>query len=586
MRKVLITTTAAALLAGCSGHGTSSLPPVPGSAAQMSAATRTSQSIPAGWAATATQAISISGASDSGPLASSKTLTVRLGLGLHNVSQLQSLIASGTTISTAQFMGQYAPTQTDVSAVTTYLKTQGLTNVSVTSNNQLVSADGTVAQLQAAFNTKLDDFGGGRFANVTPALVPQSLGGIVVAVLGLNNAARMALSPKISQCYFTGSSTPAGAPCLRNYGPAEIQQYYDAGSTPTGSNTTVAVISEGNVSQAVSDLAYAETTLGTPKVPVNVVTVGLPSSDVAGLDEWELDSQSSTGIAGTVKTLYFYATTSLTDSDIANDYEHWAGDNLAKLGNSSFGECEYQAYLDGAMKVDDNAFMQAAAQGQTMFASTGDTGSACALVGTNGVPGSGLPMAAYPASSPWVVAVGGTSLTANPDGSYLGEAAWNAGGGGLSQFENSQPWMQSVQPVSPPPAELALRGIPDVAMDADPNTSPFMVYSNPALAACGSSPCGIGGTSLSSPLAMGTFARLQTAHNNTLGFGGRAFYRIYALNPNATASSNGPPPTQTIGGYHDILTGANGAYTALPGFDYTTGMGTFDIALTSGLIGR
>ncbi len=136
----------------------------------------------------------------------------------------------------------------------------------------------------------------------------------------------------------------------------------------------------------------------------------MPSPDTAGGAEWDLDTQSSTGMAQNVQALYLYDTTSLSDSDIANEYSKWVGDDLAQLGNSSFGECEYQAWLDGAMKVDDNLFMQAAAQGQTMFVSTGDTGASCALAPTNGAPMSGPPMVEYPAASSFVVGVGGTTV--------------------------------------------------------------------------------------------------------------------------------------------------------------------------------
>ena len=76
--------------------------------------------------------------------------------------------------------------------------------------------------------------------------------------------------------------------------------------------------------------------------------------------------------------------------------------------------------------------LKAAAQGQTFFASSGDTGSACAVAPTNGVPGAGLPDTEYPASSPYVVGVGGTTLLTDDTDAYQSEIAWNAGGGGIS----------------------------------------------------------------------------------------------------------------------------------------------------------
>lgn len=589
MKKLSIVALAAGILtASCSGHGAQSTLPAMGN--NPNSVSRTSQTItlaPAGWANTSTQAASVANATDLGNLDASKTLTVRLGLQMHNVSQLQNFIAQGTVVPNSQFMAQFAPTSTEVSSVTSYLQSQGFTTITAEPNNMLVSANGTVAQIQKAFNTSLHSFslpGGQVFANVTPALVPSNLDGVAVAVLGLNNAARMAVKPHSTptDC-FPVDPQPAGPCAFRNLDAKEAQLVYDAAGTPAAANTTVAVIAEGNVSQTVMDLRYAEAQQGLPQVPTTVVTVGLPSPDTAGLIEWDLDTQSSTGIAGNVKGLYIYATTSLTDSDIANEYNHWVTQNVAKLGNSSFGECEYQAWLDGSMRVDDQVMMQAASQGQTMFASSGDTGSSCALVGTNGVPGSGPPMVEYPSASPYIVSVGGTSLFTNADKSYSGEASWNAGGGGLSQFENSTTWEQQGQIIGGTLAEANLRGLPDIAMAADPNSGGYILYTTSA-AVC-TSPCGVGGTSEASPLSMGAFARLQSTHNNAIGFAAPALYKNYIHNyVTGNLNPTGTPPWEAVGGFRDILTGANGAYTAAPGYDYTTGLGSLDIAVMNAQI--
>jgi len=579
------------LTASCSGGvGRHLLPSTAAQSAQRSAQAQEAIVAPPGWAATATRGATISGGTDRGALAPSTPLTVRVGLNLHNEDQLKSAIAARQKISPAQFAAQYGPTPSEVQSVVTYLQSQGFTNVRPSA--QLVSADGTAAQVSKAFNTSLESFqlgGGAIYVNPQPALVPTSLGGIVSAVLGLSNAAKMAVNPQLTRphasCLVTAAPTGQCAPA---FNAADVRSFYDAAGSATGSTTTVAVIAEGNVSETVSDLRYAEAKQNLPQVPVTVVTVGLPSPDTVAMDEWDLDTQSSTGMAQNVQTLYIYATTSLTDSDIANAYSSWVGQNVAQMGNSSFGECEYQAWLDGSMKVDDHLFMQAAAQGQTMFASTGDTGSSCALAPTNGVPGSGPPMVSFPAVSPWVVGVGGTSVVANAsDASYVGEAAWNAGGGGLSQFENSTSWQQAVIPSSTGLAATNLRGLPDIAMAADAFTGAYFVYGPniPALGDC-SAGCAVGGTSEASPLAMGSYARLMSAHANALGFAAPQFYRNYLENQNATTTVTGPPPTQGLGGFHDIITGGNGLYTALPGYDYTTGLGTIDITVMNGQIGK
>ncbi|MDP9104972.1 MAG: S53 family peptidase [Candidatus Eremiobacteraeota bacterium] len=590
MKKLLgIAISTGLLTASCSGGGVMShLLPGGGGGAASAAHGRAAQDVvvaPAGWSATATRGATIANGTDAGALNPATPLTVRLGLNLHNEDQLASLIAARQTITPEQFAAQFGPTPTEVQSVVSYLTAQGFTNVQA--DTQLVSADGTAAQAAKAFNTSLRAFslgGANVYVNTTPALVPSSLGGVVSAVLGLSNAAKMSVTPV--NC-LKGAVAPTGQ-CVPRFEAATVQSYYDAGGTPTGSATTVAVMAEGDVSQTVSDLRFAENKQGLPQVPVTVVKVGLSSPDTAGVVEWDLDTQSSTGMAQNVRRLYIYATTSLTDSDIANEYSKWVSQNVAKLGNSSFGECEYQAWLDGSMKVDDHLFMQAAAQGQTMFVSTGDTGASCALAPTNGAPMSGPPMVEYPAASPYAVGVGGTSAVANAsDGSYVGEAAWNAGGGGLSQFENATEWEKQSQIVPSGPAVTNLRGLPDIAMAADAVAGAYRVYGTniPGVGDC-SAGCAIGGTSEASPLAMGSYARLMSGHGNALGFAAPQFYRNYVEHQNSTTTVNGPPPTQTLGGFHDIITGGNGAYTALPGYDYTTGLGTLDITMMNGQIGK
>lgn len=580
MKKLSAVALAAGLLTACGGHGGQT--PLPSTAQALPGGAHTNATIaaPSGWASTATQGSSVANATDLGALSATQSITVRLALGVHNEDALAKLVASGAKLSDAELMSTYAPTSAEVGAVTSYLQSQGFTNIDAAPNHLLVSATGTAAQVQTAFNTSLHAFslsGANLYSNVSPAYVPVSLNGIVVAVLGLNNAARMASSP--TDCFPTNPA-PSGTPCVRDFDAHAVQTYYNAGTTPAASNTTMAIMTEGDVSQTVADLAYAEQVQGLPKVPVTVVKVGLSSPDTLGLDEWDLDSQSSTGIAGTAKALYLYDTTSLTDSDIANEYSHWESDNLAQTGNSSFGECEWAAYLDGSMRADDNVMLFAAAHGQTMFASSGDTGSSCALVGTNGAPGSGPPFVEYPASSPWIIAVGGTTATSNNDETYDGEVAWNAGGGGLSQFENATSWMEPVQLTTGIVAAGNLRGVPDIAMAADPNSGGYLLYTavplQTASGPCGE-PCGVGGTSEASPLSMGVWARMLTAHPG-LGFAGPHLYANYQkYEPNETLVQ-GPPSYETYGGFHDIILGANGAYSALPGYDYTTGLGTFDIS--------
>ncbi|HUY40772.1 MAG TPA: S53 family peptidase [Candidatus Dormibacteraeota bacterium] len=590
MQKITWILAVGLLTASCSGNGANSgvVPSMPMQSAhggglgttRMSTASLTA---PSGWSTTNTRALSLSGASDLGTLAASTQLTVVVGLQLRNAAQLQSALKAGQVLSRADIAAMADPTPDQVQQVESYLQSAGLTNVKATPDNLLVSATGTAAQMQKAFNTTLHSFswnGKVAFGNVSPAYVPTSLGGVVVAVLGLNDVSAFSDKPKMAT-QATACEQGVTVPCVRFYDPATFQSAYDVGSLPPARNTSIAIMAEGNVSQAVADFRTNESQFHQPQVPLTVRQVGLASPDTAGNDEWTLDMTYSTAMAGNVKMLYVYATTSLTDSDIALEFDKWMTDDLAQVGNASFGECEAFPYVDGAMVLDDEILVQAAAQGQTLFASSGDWGGYCNVEGdTNGVPG-GVPMVAYPSASPYVTSVGGTDLLTNADGSYQGEVAWEAGGGGLSQFEYAPYWEAEAQPVAG--QGESFRGLPDVAMDAAIETGAELYTSGSAVnGSC--TPCITGGTSLASPLAAGTYARLQSAKNNALGFGPIQFYNIYQQNPNASEDSTGLGAWELVGGFHDILTGTNGLYTALPRYDMTTGLGSFDVSKTAGAI--
>jgi pseudomonalisin len=512
------------------------------------------------WVSTATQGISLpqlASALDLGPVSPSQALTVRVALNLQNKPALLSLIQAasnpssptyGQFLTPAQFAASYGASSAQVSKVVSYLESAGFTNVVVEPNNLLISADGTAQIAESAFHTSIEQFsqfGVKVFGNLAPAQVPASLSGIVSAVLGLNTIGQMKSTIAL----------PSVPQYLVSYTPTQFQQIYSATGTASASRTSIAIMAEGDLTGVVSDLRIAEKAFGLPQVPLQVVQVGLASTDVSGADEWDLDTQYSSGIAGNLKKLFLYDATSLTDSDLALEFSRFATDDKAQAGSASLGECEIFPYLDGSMLVDDMTFLEAAAQGQTFFASAGDTGSFCPVgVGTNGVP-AGAPFVNYPASSPYVVGVGGTTLLTNSNGSYDTEVAWYAGGGGLSQFETAPAWQQSAFILN---AETGDKGVPDIAYDADPESG-ATVYVDGA-------PEGVGGTSLSSPLALGTWARALTK-NPKLGFAPIRLYGLYE--PNSTVGGTYPE-----GGFNDIIVGANGLYTALPGYDLTTGLGT------------
>jgi pseudomonalisin len=521
------------------------------------------------WTATATKAENLRNAISLGAAPASTPLRIAVGLKIRNQGALDNFLRDVQTpgtltykhyLTTAQFRNAYAPTATQAQSVASYLSSQGFRNVVIEPNRMYVTASGTVATAQRAFNTNIGQFrqnGASVYANTTAAQVPQSLAGTVVGVLGLSNAAVM----------HTPNAQPKAndtVPTITGYWARQLWHAYDVGPTSSGRYTPIAIFAEGDLTSVLADLRTYETDHNNllPQVPVSVVHVGPSSPDTAAADEWDLDTQTSTGMAGNVSHLYVYDTTSLTDGDVALEFNRFVTQNVARAGSASFGECEYQAYLDGMMVMNDQVMSQAAAQGQTVFASAGDTGGFCPVAPTNGAP-AGLPMQEYPAASPYVTSVGGTTLLTNADGSYNNEAAWVAGGGGPSLFEYQPYWQQSATP----PTSLSCvqvvaclgRNVPDVAMDSDPNTG--------ALIYVGGQQTQIGGTSLGSPLSLGVWARLQSANGNKLGFAAPRFYAVAG-----TAA------------FHDVTLGDTGPYPATPGWDYATGLGSFDIARAAKLV--
>ena len=509
---------------------------------------------------TATQAINPASrvlATDLGPLPASQHLTVRLGLQLQNKSALLAYVADvnnpssanyGQSLTPAQFAASYAPSAAQVQQVVGFLQSAGFSNITIEPNNLIVSADGSADRVSATFNTPLElfsQFGKTVYGNLAAPQVPASLSGIVGAVLGLNTIGS----------WHTNIALPSQLPqYLVSYTPAQLTHIYGGDNVTTGSRTQIAIMAEGNVAGVVTDLRKAEALFNLPQVPVQIHQVGLASPDTSGLDEWDMDTQYSTGMAYNVAKLHIYTTTSLSDSDLALEISRWATDNVAKAASASLGICEVFPYTDGSMLVDDNSFLEAAAQGQTFFASSGDTGSFCPVgANTNGVP-AGVPLVQYPAASTYVVGVGGTTLLPDSSGNYNTEISWNAGGGGFSQFEGSPFWQQAAYL---PAKQGNLRAVPDIAYDADPESGASVVVNG--------TPTGVGGTSLSSPMALGTWARVLT-RNPRAGYGPLAFYSLY--------DGSGVVGVYPVGGFHDITVGGNGLYTAAPGYDLNTGLGT------------
>ena len=512
------------------------------------------------WVSTATHAHPVVGKLaargailPSSALASGQRVHVAVTLKLRNKADLDSLtrrIQSGKShhfLSTAEFMKHHAPTQHQVDSVVAHLSQAGFSNIHVAANNLVITADGSAGAVNTAFHTKLHRVtvqGREAFANVSDAMVPQSLGDTVLAVEGLQTVTMMHTVQHASQL---GGRMHTMS--VNGHNPTDFSTIYDADGLPPATNTVVGIISEGDLTQTIADLNTFTSNAGFPTVNTSVVNAGTPTSDTSGIGEWNLDSQDIIAAAGgQVKQMIFYVAPSMSNADITAAINKAQSDNQAKVVNVSLGECEDGANSDGMVASVDQILQTAVAQGQIFSVSTGDSGSDECGDGSNDQ--------SYPAVSPYVMAIGGTTVDANGT-SYNSESVWNGTGGGISSTEAAPTWQANSGVLG----SSTQRGVPDVSFDADPASGANVLVNGQTQT--------IGGTSLAAPLFTGFWARIESANNNAFSFPAAAIYNVAANNPQL---------------FHDVTNGSNGAWSAQSGWDYASGWGSIDVGALNSYI--
>jgi subtilase family serine protease len=502
------------------------------------------------WALTQTKAPEIRNGVHLGAMRDGEQVHVAVALKLRNKAELDQLTAQITAgqhapISPAEFKTRFSPTDAQVQAVVDHLKANGFTNIEIAPNHLLVSADGLHSAVKAAFKTELHQYNvNGRvaYANTAEAQVPAQLADAVLAVHGLQTV----------HMHHVTMKPMASTQTVQAVSPTQFSSIYGASSLPSATNATIGIITAGAMSQTITDLKKFASNSGYPAPNVSVVQVGTAGTSTSGTGEWNMDSQSSLSTAGgTIKQMLLYTATDLSDAALTNDYNKAVTDNVAKAINVSLGECENDAKSSGIESSNDQIFQQAVAQGQMFSVSSGDSGSyEC---------GGSSSAQSYPAVSPYVMSIGGTTLSTS-GGTWVGETVWSCSspttcpqsasggtGGGPSLTENAPSWQTSAGVLG----TSTKRGVPDIAFDAAPSSG--------ALVLINGSNQQIGGTSLAAPIWTGFWARIQSANGNSLPFPASTIYQGAASHANW---------------FHDVTSGSNGGYSAKTGWDYTTGYGS------------
>ncbi|MGO8950637.1 MAG: protease pro-enzyme activation domain-containing protein [Ktedonobacterales bacterium] len=450
----------------------------------------------------------------------------------------------------SEFTRLFGPSAAGVERVAGVLQASGLQVDSTRTSNSLLVAHGPAAAVEALFGVEIDKYrtpSGEQYytASGTPH-VPATLAAYVSGVMGLDSRRHIQTRPLLAH-----SSAPGPGEGLE---PADLARAYDFASLQAnglnGTNETIALAEIDTFS--TTDIADYDSAFGISAPPVQVISVG--GGAQGNSPEATLDIEVVHAVAPHAHILVYEGGQDL--SQLAQIFNQMVTDHRAQIMSISLGACEGQlGGSDGQSFINSltSTFQQADAEGISVLAASGDSGAYGCQDNTLSV--------SLPASSPYVTAVGGTTLFLSSDGSYGYEAGWEgplegAGtGGGLSQIYSRPSWQTG-------PGVLnsytnGMREVPDVAADADPLTGYLIYFSGWQVA---------GGTSASSPLWAGLIALADqsaaASGKPALGF----------LNPALYSLGNSS-------GFHDVTIGGNLYYSATPGWNYATGWGSPDAAV-------
>ncbi len=436
----------------------------------------------------------------------------------------------------------------DVDRVRQFAEQTGLTVVAEDPSSRRVVLAGSARQMGSAWGVTLTEYThpeGSFRSHDGPVRLPEELAEAVVAVLGLDT--RPIARPRLRR----SATTPT-----QSYLPTQVAQAYGYPpvhdvTPPPGQGWCLGVLELGG-GWVAADLQTYFAGLGLVTPEVRTVSVDGATSDPTGTPdgpdaEVMLDLEVAGACApGALLVMYVAPNTDRGFVDAIAAAVADATNDPAVLSISWGGPEE--SWTASARAAMEGALTDAALAGVSVTVAAGDHGS------SDGV-GDGLAHVDYPAASPYVLACGGTRLTARGT-QVLAETVWNdlpgggATGGGVSAVFPVPAWQSAagVDPVSANPGHGGGRGVPDVAGNADPDTGYQVRVDGTDLV--------LGGTSAVAPL-VGSLLLIAAA---------TAGHRLGLVNPTAYAAGGQD--------FRDVTVGGNGAYQAGPGWDACTGWGS------------
>jgi len=551
-----------------------------------------------------------------------------------------------------QFGQQFGPADADIQVVKGWLESHGFQVTSVTKGKSVIEFDGSAGLVKQAFHTELHNFvidGQAHWANTSDPQIPVAMAPVVDGISSLHNffkkpmhrlvgsSARVEVhpSPRPAASFGDGSFGIAPSDWATIY---NVTPVYTANIT--GSGTTIAIVGRSNINLA--DVSDFRTLFGlTPANNIPQVVLNGPNpGDLGGGEEFEalLDNEWSGGIGqgATVKFVVSESTETVDGTDLSEVYI--VDNDLAGIMSESFSICEAvvpMSYADAEAGLAE----QAAAQGMTFVAATGDSGAnGCDNPNTE-TTASGPVSVGLPASTPFTTAVGGTEFNDHGDDSlywsaatggatqYIPEFVWNescvaancpttvnasgfsespnigaTGGGKSSIFTPKPPYQAGVQGIP----NDGFRDTPDISFNAsgaicESNTGPTCTSVNLIFGylLCQGGSCSgaqpkvfrISGTSAPTPSFAGVMSLVDQKTGSRQGNANVVLYHLAASETfsqcNGSTLEPGAPPANTCV-FNDVTVGNNSVpkqgggetsgFSAGTGYDLATGLGSANVA--------
>ena len=488
-------------------------------------------------------------------LPAEQELNLALGLPLRHQDKLADLLSQlydprsaryRHFLSAQEFADAFGPTEEDYAAVRSFALRHGFEIIKTHPNRTLLDVKAPVQEVERTFHVRM-----GLYEHPTenrlffaPDRDPSMEADVpLLSISGLDDAILPRPSGLIIDAKTNRATPQIGSGPAGYYWGYDFRHAYAPGVSLLGSGQSLGLFELATYFS--DDITTYESKTGLPNVLVtNVVVDNDTNAPGFGTLEVSLDIEMAIAMAPGLSNVLVYE--GFIPNDILNQM---ATDNLAKQLSSSWDFSPVDANTE-------QIFEQFAAQGQSMFQASGDSGAY-----TNSPP--------TPTDDPWVTVVGGTTLVTGAGATWAEEKVWNwntehegnrGSGGGVSTIWAIPIWQQGID-MSQNQGSTAWRNIPDVAMASD------MIW----IIASNGNQYPVGGTSASAPLWAGFMAlaneQAATNGNPPVGFANPTLYQL--------ARGPGYPLL-----FHDVTTGnntnlsVNYKFFAQPGYDLCTGWGT------------